>query len=103
MPQAEFYESTVAVEVGSPPGVVPVTKHVGPTMAGELRTEYRWRLKADNGEIIASGEAHTRREDAERAFLGVAHALGKMWQLAGDEIAKSVTDDDVLVWEWARG
>lgn len=29
--------------------------------------EYRWRLVAGNGEVVASGEGHTRREDAERA------------------------------------
>lgn len=28
---------------------------------------WRWRRKAGNGEIIASGEAHTRRPDARRA------------------------------------
>jgi uncharacterized protein YegP (UPF0339 family) len=28
---------------------------------------YRWRLKAVNGRILATGEAHSRRADAERA------------------------------------
>jgi hypothetical protein len=28
---------------------------------------WRWRLKAGNGEIVATGEAHTREQDAERA------------------------------------
>lgn len=29
--------------------------------------QYRWRLKAANGRIVATGEAHTRKADAERA------------------------------------
>ena len=28
---------------------------------------WRWRLKAANGRIIANGEAHPRKADAERA------------------------------------
>ena len=28
---------------------------------------YRWRLKASNGRIVATGEAHPRKADAERA------------------------------------
>lgn len=28
---------------------------------------WRWRLKSGNGEIMASGEAHTRKSDAVRA------------------------------------
>ena len=32
---------------------------------------FRWRLKAANGEIVATGEAHTRRRDARRAIRGV--------------------------------
>jgi uncharacterized protein len=29
--------------------------------------EYRWRLRADNNEGVASGEGHTSREDCEHA------------------------------------
>lgn len=32
------------------------------------RRDWRWRLKAGNGEIVASGEGYTRREDALRGF-----------------------------------
>lgn len=28
--------------------------------------QWRWRLKADNGEVVAQSEAYTREEDAER-------------------------------------
>lgn len=28
--------------------------------------DWRWRLKSANGEIVASGEAYTRRQDALR-------------------------------------
>ena len=30
--------------------------------------QWRWRVKAGNGEIVATGEGHTRKEDARRAF-----------------------------------
>jgi uncharacterized protein YegP (UPF0339 family) len=30
--------------------------------------EWRWRLQAANGEIIAQSEGYTRREDAERGL-----------------------------------
>jgi uncharacterized protein YegP (UPF0339 family) len=29
--------------------------------------EYRWRFRADNGEIVASGEGYHRKEDCEHA------------------------------------
>ena len=38
------------------------------------RDGWRWRLLAGNGRIIAMGEAHTRRRDAERAIRTVARA-----------------------------
>lgn len=33
---------------------------------------WRWRLRAANGRIIATGEAHTRERDAWRATRTVA-------------------------------
>lgn len=33
--------------------------------------QWRWHLKAGNGRIIAQGEAHTRKADAERAVATV--------------------------------
>lgn len=30
--------------------------------------EWRWRLKAGNNEIVASGEGHATERDADRAF-----------------------------------
>lgn len=39
---------------------------------------YRWRLKASNGRIVATGEAHTRKADAVRA----AAALSGLAELA---------------------
>ncbi len=38
---------------------------------------WRWHLRGGNGEIVATGESHTRREDAERAFEGVADLATK--------------------------
>jgi uncharacterized protein YegP (UPF0339 family) len=33
--------------------------------------QWRWRAKAGNDEIVATGESHQRAEDAERAADGV--------------------------------
>lgn len=35
---------------------------------------WRWHLKAANGRVLASGEAHTRKADAERAVATVKAA-----------------------------
>lgn len=42
---------------------------------------WRWRLKAANGRIIATGEAHTRERDAWRAVETVAETapLARQW------------------------
>jgi len=38
--------------------------------------EWRWRLRAANGQIIAtSGEGYTRKADVERAIDTVVHAF----------------------------
>jgi uncharacterized protein YegP (UPF0339 family) len=37
--------------------------------------QWRWRVKAGNGEIVAQGEAHGSRADAERAFLTAASVI----------------------------
>lgn len=34
----------------------------------EAEDGWRWRLKGLNGEIVAMGEAHTSRRDAQRAL-----------------------------------
>lgn len=36
--------------------------------------EYRWRLKAANGEIVAQSEAYSRKQDAERGAADAANA-----------------------------
>ena len=36
---------------------------------------YRWRLKAANGRVVASGEAYWRRADAIRAAKAVLTAM----------------------------
>ena len=41
----------------------------------QSRDGWRWRLLAGNGRIIATGEAHTRRRDAERATSTVRRAI----------------------------
>lgn len=37
--------------------------------------EWRWRLLARNGEIIASGESYTSEKDARRAVKAVKRAI----------------------------
>jgi uncharacterized protein YegP (UPF0339 family) len=36
---------------------------------------FRWKLKAANGEIIATGEGHNSRDDADRAIQTVKAAV----------------------------
>ena len=38
---------------------------------------WRWRLKAGNGRIVATGEAHTRRADAVRAAQNLPGIAGE--------------------------
>jgi uncharacterized protein YegP (UPF0339 family) len=37
---------------------------------------YRWRLKANNGEIVASGEEYTTKESAKNGCDAVRRAAG---------------------------
>lgn len=44
-----------------------------------LRTggeQWRWRLRAGNGEIVATGESYTRKQDARRAIADLLNTLG---------------------------
>ena len=47
----------------------------------KARDGWRWRLRARNGRIIAQGESHTRKRDAERAADTVANVaqVAKRW------------------------
>lgn len=66
-PRAEVYEDLRKTKESDSLGAYDVT----------LRGGWRWRLRAANGEIIASGEAHTTRADAVRAFRRVAELAGE--------------------------
>ena len=45
---------------------------------------YRWRLKASNGRIVATGEAHPRKADAERATrTAMATVLAMRFPMTG--------------------
>ena len=37
----------------------------------DRRGEYRWHLRASNGQIVCQGESHKRQRDALRAVLRV--------------------------------
>ena len=43
---------------------------------------FRWRLKASNGRILCTGEAHTRERDAWRAVETVAATapIARQWR-----------------------
>lgn len=43
----------------------------------QAKDGWRWHLKAANGRIVAQGEAHTRKADAERAVATVKAAAAK--------------------------
>lgn len=38
----------------------------------QARDGWRWRLRAANGRIVATGEAHTRKADAIRAAASLS-------------------------------
>lgn len=38
----------------------------------EAKDGWRWRLRAKNGRIVCTGEAHPRKRDARRALIRVA-------------------------------
>jgi uncharacterized protein YegP (UPF0339 family) len=40
--------------------------------------QWYWRLQADNGEIIASGEGHTSKRDAKRAMMTALMAAAEV-------------------------
>lgn len=99
MPSVEFYESMRPEPSGD---VAAVTQQVG-IAAGEnpgsltFEREWRWRLKADNGEIIATGESHTRREDAERAFRTVVATVLGYGRASAVERGESFTSSTVTL------
>lgn len=41
----------------------------------EAADGWRWRLQAANNRVLASGEAHTRKQDAERAVQTVKETV----------------------------
>ena len=47
--------------------------------SGLLR-QWRWRVRAANGEIVASGESHSSQRDAMRAFQAATEAMQEAWR-----------------------
>ncbi len=45
----------------------------------QAKDGWRWRLVAANGRILCSGEAHTRKRDAERAAQTVQDTIRGLW------------------------
>jgi uncharacterized protein YegP (UPF0339 family) len=45
--------------------------------------QYRWRLRAVNGEIVATGEAYPRARDARAAFWTVVRIVTEGVAVAG--------------------
>jgi len=46
----------------------------------DVAGEWRWRLVASNGKIVADGgEGYTRRRDCLRAIDTVRHIIGDCW------------------------
>lgn len=42
---------------------------------GGSTTEWRWRVRAGNGEIVASGEGYTTKGDALRGYSNARNAM----------------------------
>lgn len=57
--------------------------------------EYRWRLRAANGQIVAQSEAYTTQEDAKRGATDAAETAGQVeWDgSAGDHVSVEVVDE----------
>jgi uncharacterized protein YegP (UPF0339 family) len=50
----------------------------------DKKKQWRWHLKAGNGRIIAQGEAHSRKADAQRAINAVrkaVHSIFPAWAI----------------------
>lgn len=45
---------------------------------------WRWRLQSANNRVLATGEAHTRRQDAERAVQAVKETVWALLMLESD-------------------
>jgi uncharacterized protein YegP (UPF0339 family) len=70
-PKFEVYET-----IGNPlVRNLRIVKDAGP--------EYRWRLIAPNGEILAVGEGYTTEKDARRAVSAVKRAVLKIAEQEG--------------------
>jgi uncharacterized protein YegP (UPF0339 family) len=71
----EYYE--VRSLGGGKPRVSRPGELVDPTDVGEVGEvrEWRWRLRAANGEVVASGEGFTREFDALRGIEAVRDAV----------------------------
>ena len=52
-------------------------RQVGDDGEAAVYDEWRWRLKAANGEIVASGEGYGSRSDAERGYFAAAKAMAE--------------------------
>lgn len=50
-----------------------------------VKFEYRWRVKAGNNEIVASGEAYTTAQDARRGFLTARDAMNEAFEELRDD------------------
>jgi uncharacterized protein YegP (UPF0339 family) len=53
----------------------------------EGKDGWRWRIKAANGEVVATGESHTRKEDAERALATVLELAHQAYVSSKEEYA----------------
>lgn len=44
----------------------------------DKKKQWRWHLVSANGRVIAQGEGHTRKADAERAYRALIRTVKKM-------------------------
>ena len=70
-PYVEFYKETPTVDPGD--------EHLI-----DVEPEWRWRVKAGNHEIVASGEGYTRESDAIRGWEAARSAVlrVRLWRHA---------------------
>lgn len=72
MSKVEFYEEAPSVRLtrradGGTEFAIPTGRH------------HRWRVRADNGEIVAHGEGYSSESNAKRGFVDAFNAMSEAY------------------------
>ena len=64
----------------------------------DKKSEWRWRLRASNGEIVAAGESYTRQADCKRAvsMLKKQAVFASVELIRDGRAASDITEESVI-------